>query len=266
MSELKKFKAEDQFSEFFQENGYVILTDLFPKSQIEEIAADICKIFSILSGHPYPTPETVFELYQSNPDLWTTGVRQIHNSLSLLRAASSLAVVDVLKNAGLGDPMNWVNPEARIDLPGNTFYSQPWHQDWRSGQGSLNSVTMWVPLHQVDKTNGAIDLIPGSHMWGLSPMEELSNPRRYSVVDPRIESWPRMTATLTAGECILFSQMLVHRSGVNSSKLPRLTCQFRYSDRSESNFVANRYRAPVQAELVWPKEPTPQHMAEVYRR
>lgn len=259
-----KFSVNDNCRDFFMANGYVVLRDLFSALQIECVSNDVCHVFATLLGKVATTREVVLQAFEHHAEQWRVGARQIHNSLSLLRTAGDPMVIAALKKVGLMDPMNWVHPEGRIDIPRSINYLQPWHQDWRSGQGSLNSVTIWMPLHDVGKKDGAIELIPGSHLWGLLPIEELQNPRRFSIVDPRIGNAAKICAELNAGECILFSQMLVHRSGVNENVLPRLTVQLRYSDRSEQNFIANEYRFPVGSELVWPSAPSADAMKRVY--
>ena len=37
------------------------------------------------------------------------------------------------------------------------------HQDWRSMQGSLDSVVVWLPLCDIDVALGALEVVPQSH-------------------------------------------------------------------------------------------------------
>ena len=45
--------------------------------------------------------------------------------------------------------------------------NSPWHQDWLSMQGSLNSVVIWLPLVNIDEKIGGISILEGSHKFGL---------------------------------------------------------------------------------------------------
>ena len=38
-------------------------------------------------------------------------------------------------------------------------------------QGSLNAIVVWVPLVDVAEL-GALEIIPGSHLWGLQESHE----------------------------------------------------------------------------------------------
>jgi len=47
-----------------------------------------------------------------------------------------------------------------------------WHQDWASWDTVASRdgfVTAWVAFDDVDDSNGAMQMIPGSHAWGLLP-------------------------------------------------------------------------------------------------
>jgi phytanoyl-CoA hydroxylase len=41
------------------------------------------------------------------------------------------------------------------------------HQDWRTGQGSLDSAVIWFPMVDAGADIGALQVIPGSHKTGL---------------------------------------------------------------------------------------------------
>jgi ectoine hydroxylase-related dioxygenase (phytanoyl-CoA dioxygenase family) len=149
-------------------------------------------------------------------------------------------------------------------MPQDQQYMQPWHQDWRSGQSSLNSITIWVPLHDVREENGAIDVMPQTHRWGLLQTEELSNPRRFLVNDPIIEGCQYFPAEIKQGESVAFSQMLVHRSGFNRTNQPRITVQLRFGDYAEPHFVARGLPVPAGSDLLWNPPPSEREMKQVF--
>ena len=41
------------------------------------------------------------------------------------------------------------------------------HQDWRTGQGSLDSIVMWFPMVDCGADLGALQIVPASHTIGL---------------------------------------------------------------------------------------------------
>lgn len=258
-----RFSIVDEFSEFYHRHGYLLFSDLFLPGEIQAIYNDVLEIFRNRFGGR-DLQETIVDPYTSQRDVWRTCAKQLQNSLLQLHAGTKPEIIQVLKKLGLQSPAAWVLPEVRIDMPLDQRYMQPWHQDWRSGQGSFNSVTIWTPLHDVTKDNGAIKLIPGSHLWGYLDVDVIQDPVRYVMKDPPRKDEPNIVAELKQGECILFSQMMVHASGINVSGKPRFTCQFRFADRLDTDFIKNNYRIPEATDLVWEKGPTYADMARVH--
>lgn len=260
---IKRFSVDDEFRAFYLANGFVVFKDLFSPYEIEEIYADILSLIRIRFGKDEPISAFVSG-YSRDKATWKACAKQLQNSLPNLHVGTKPAIAATLKRAGLANPMACVLPEIRIDMPSDAQYRQPWHQDWRSGQGSLNSVTVWVPLHDVTAEHGAIDFIPGSHLLGYQPTDVIVEPMRFLMRDPPSDRARRVTATLRRGECVLFSQFLIHQSGTNNSGVPRFTSQFRFADRSDPAFIANNYRIPTSSELVWDSPPSAKEVSKVF--
>lgn len=259
----RRFSVGDDCKDFYDRNGYVILSDLFSSDEIAAIYEDVLSLFRIRFGGT-TLNETMTVPYTTQKETWKACARQMQNSLTQLHAGTKPEITALLKKLGLKQPSAWVMPEVRADMPMDKRYMQPWHQDWRSGQGSLNSVTIWTPLRDVKKENGAIELIPGSHLDGYRDVEVVHDPLRYILKNPVPRDAPTVAAELKRGECILFSQMLLHASGENTSDQPRLTCQFRFVDRTDKHFIGNNYRAPQSTDLVWERWPTASDMVEIH--
>lgn len=101
----------------------------------------------------------------------------------------------------------------------------PIHQDWTVvNEPEHDSVTIWVPLCDVDENNGAMQVVEGSHRFS----QALRSP---SLVNPfvAIESLIRgdlKTIKMKAGEALIFSQALLHASPPNSSLHQRLAVTY----------------------------------------
>jgi len=257
---LERFSLHDDFSAAYRQYGYVVLTDLFTADEVRAARQELLDLFAhrfqVAGVADSDGDELLVRYYEADRERWRQCAQRMQDLLGPIRMAVKPQIEAALLGAGLQAPMIGTRPEVRTDMPADQQYMQPWHQDWRSGQGSINSVTIWVPLQDVSAHNGAIELLPGSHFLGCCEVEELPNPRRFLVVDPRIESWEREVAELEVGEAVLFSQLLVHRSGHNSSGRPRITMQLRYSDYAEPGFAARGYPKPSGSELVWNTPPT----------
>jgi ectoine hydroxylase-related dioxygenase (phytanoyl-CoA dioxygenase family) len=264
---LQKFSLNEDFSKFYNENGYVILRDLFPKNELERVRQDVFDLFDTRFSDNNKDGLSGYELLVRHygTDIWRQCAKRMWDLVSVLGLAANPNVNEVLRKIDLRKPLISTRPEIRTDMPKDQKYRQPWHQDWRYAQGSYNAATFWIPLQKVTIENGTIDIIPKSHLLGLLGTEELQNPRRFSITDPRIEKMPYFPVELEIAECVAFSQMLVHRSGENVTKSPRLSAQLRYTDYSESSFITQGYPVASSSELIWKDLPSENDMERIYK-
>jgi phytanoyl-CoA hydroxylase len=265
---LQRFGVSDDFAPAYRRDGYVVLRDVFPTGELERARDELYDLFETrfaAAGINGSSGSSLLAAtYRSERGLWQQCARRMWDLMSVYSLAAGPRLADTLRRLGLERPMISTRPEVRTDMPGDERYMQPWHQDWRYGQGSLNAVTTWVPLHRVTAENGTIELVPGSHLLGYLEAVELENPRRFAIDEAAFDGLPREVAELEFGEAVVFSQMLVHRSGHNSSGTPRLTIQARFADFAEPAFLANGLPTPAGSELVWERTPTREEMLALF--
>lgn len=101
----------------------------------------------------------------------------------------------------------------------------PIHQDWTVvDEPNFDSITIWIPLQEVNEKNGAIQVIDGSHRFSTA----LRSP---SLEDPFKNVQQEMHKDLKllnmkAGEAFIFSQALLHASPPNLSNEPRIAVTY----------------------------------------
>jgi ectoine hydroxylase-related dioxygenase (phytanoyl-CoA dioxygenase family) len=128
----------------------------------------------------------------------------------------------------------------------------PIHQDWTVvDETKFDSVTIWIPLQDVDEFNGAMQVIPGSHRFSDAlrsplfdnPLSEIENEIRKDL----------QLITLKAGEALIFSQSLIHASPANQSNTNRLavtfglipeTADLLFYYKNPETFQAEKYLVP----------------------
>jgi ectoine hydroxylase-related dioxygenase (phytanoyl-CoA dioxygenase family) len=267
---MRKFKLADDFGSFYRQEGYVILSDAFRHDEIAQVRADVLDLFESRFRAANAGARKGIDLlthhYHQDKELWRQCAKRMFDLLSVYGLAAKPEVLEVLSRLGLQKPMISTRPEVRTDMPRDEQYMQGWHQDWRYGQGSYNSVTFWVPMHNVRVENGTIDVMPKTHLLGYLDCEEVPNPRRFVIQETQIKGFPFFPVELEQGEAVVFSQMLVHRSGYNRSEHPRLTTQLRFVDRADHRFAGNGFAYPRGSEMVWSSQPTANELIEVFGR
>ncbi len=107
-----------------------------------------------------------------------------------------------------------------------------WHQDavyWSLTPSK--TVTAWVAIDDVDEGNGAMRVVPGSHLNGPLPLR-VSEPSERNVLwltfDGVEDHDGPVTMTQRAGEVSLHSDLLLHDSPPNASHRRRCGLAIRY--------------------------------------
>src|SRR5258705_13247877 len=104
-------------------------------------------------------------------------------------------------------------------------------------QGSLASILVWVPLADVAVKLGALEVVPGSHKYGLLTTEVING---FGKVD-RFNDSDFTSIEAAQRDVLFFSSFLVHRSGVNATNSIRWSCHFRFNNLSEETFIERGY-------------------------
>jgi ectoine hydroxylase-related dioxygenase (phytanoyl-CoA dioxygenase family) len=113
-----------------------------------------------------------------------------------------------------------------------------WHQDWASWHTVASRgdfVTAWVAFDDVDDENGAMQMLRGSHTWGLLP--EASNffatDRDGQLVglDAHGDVEPR-SVVMSAGQVSFHHPLTFHGSGANTSDRMRRSLAIHFMDAS----------------------------------
>ncbi len=110
--------------------------------------------------------------------------------------------------------------ESFLTKPANTASELLLHQDWcYTDEHKFHSITLWMPLCDVDENNGAIFLLPRSHTW-------FNNLRSFSLPTARISSSELPDnklhkVTMRKGDVLLFHPAVFHGSYPNNSNRHR---------------------------------------------
>lgn len=254
----------DHLKESFEEQGFVRLNGFLNKEDVERVRVDAKWVFlKQMTSRGFvahcDVDERQFELgmtryFLEDPDGFINCGKTCQHLISLHRLSLREEVVEKLIALGVKRPNICTRPVLYFNskhlAKSEAYYKSPPHQDWRSMQGSLNAMVIWVPLADVSKDLGALEIIPGSHVWGLQDSREDEWYRRIEgLSDAQYQ-----TVVVSAGDVLFFSAFLVHRSGNNITDSIRWSCHFRYNDLEESTFVSRKYPNPYiykpQQELI----------------
>ncbi len=99
------------------------------------------------------------------------------------------------------------------------------HQDWNIvNENEFRSFNIWVPLVDLNEENGAIRVVPGSHLW-VNNFRGPNIPDYFSNYNETI--WQHMqTLNMNAGEALIYDHRLFHSSFANKTDNLRIATVF----------------------------------------
>ena len=185
--------------------------------------------------------QALFRFFRDDVGRFANCGKQIQHLVSLHRLSLDARILDLLRGLGLAFPNISTRPvlyfNSRHLATKEVYWRVFAHQDWRSMQGSLNSVVVWVPLHDINRSLGALEVVPESHRLGLLTTEVVE---RFGKVDQFADT-DFQSIEVEQGDLLVFSSFLVHRSGTNSTDSIRWSCHFRYNDLADATFIERGY-------------------------
>ncbi|HEX4822109.1 MAG TPA: phytanoyl-CoA dioxygenase family protein [Acidimicrobiales bacterium] len=112
-----------------------------------------------------------------------------------------------------------------------------WHQDWASWDTVASHpafVTAWVAFDDVDDDNGAMQMIPRSHEWGLVPggSNFFATDRDAQLAGFRDHDAEPTSMIMQAGQVSFHHPLTFHGSGPNMSNRLRRSLAIHFVDAS----------------------------------
>ena len=261
----------------FDRDGYVLLPGAIDRGLLDGVLAQSRDLFHRqLRRHggavdPAAPPDAaLFDLFGRSMSSYLAAAKLTQYLPSLHRLGVSDAVLGLLGRLGIEHPVISTRPVMHIvaeDLrvPGG-YHRTPPHQDWRSVQGSLDAVVVWLPLVDAGAESAPLEIIPGSHRHGLYPAE--ADPFGNRVADGAVDETEFRPLVAAPGDAVIFSMFLVHRTGARQLSGVRWSASFRYNNLDEPSFAARDFPNPYiyrpRDDLMVPEYPAAADLRTVF--
>ena len=265
----------------YKQKGFVLLKGFLDPRELDAVRADAKQIFMIqmkrnglissLDISESEFEKALYELFKQDFQQIVYCGKQAQHLISLHRLSLNERVLDVLRELGLEFPVINVRPtiffNSRHLGKRDVDWKKPAHQDWRTTQGSLDSTILWVPLIDIDKSLGALEIVPESHKLGLLHYETQND--YHSIAEAEEKQFRFVSIEAQKGDALFFSTLLVHRSGNNTSESIRWSCHFRYNNLHEPTFIErgfpHSYIYKPQDELITANFPSSEDVATAFK-
>ena len=264
----------------YKKSGFLLLRSFIDANELDTVRNEARMIFMMqmkrnnlinsfeISEEEFET--NLYALFKKDIQQIIYCGKQAQHLLSLHRLSLNQKILDVLNELGLEFPIINVRPTIFFNSPHlgkrDVDWKKPSHQDWKTTQGSLDSTVVWVPLINIDRSLGALEIVPESHKLGLLSYEMQSD--YHTIVEDAAKHFQFVSVEVTKGDVLFFSTLLVHRSGDNTSDSIRWSCHFRYNNLCEPTFIQrgfpHSYIYKPQDDLITPGFPSVQDVHEAF--
>ncbi len=210
--------TEAQFQQF-RKDGYFILNNVFTQAEMDELERHIDQFVEV-----------------DDRELQTKGARGISrpNEISftahlaeqdpfIFSFVAEQEFVGLMKDL-IGNNVSLYWDQSVYKKP-ETAREFPWHQD--NGYIPVEPkeyITCWLALEDATIENGCIWVLPGSHLQGLVEHKDTPIGKQGYMGDDKGVAVP-----LQKGSMVVFSSLLLHRSGPNLSDKTRKAYVIQYT-------------------------------------
>ena len=264
----------------FLAEGYVVVKGAIDTAILDSINREIAELFAIQLrrlGQPVDAgvsreafKNNAVRLLRADVPAYISTARLTQNLPSVHRLLICDTVIKLSRDLGVELPVISTRPSIHfmtgdLKIP-NGYHRSPAHQDWRSMQGSLDSLVFWIPTTPVKKNSNPMEFVPRSHLLGLlDTVEHIQTP---TVSDPRTTDDKFIPIPVEPGDIIFFSSFMVHRTSEEDDGLVRIALSGRFNNAKEKTYVEHGYPTPYkysyQTDLIYEGFPTLADLAAVF--
>jgi ectoine hydroxylase-related dioxygenase (phytanoyl-CoA dioxygenase family) len=228
--------------DFYHAEGYLVLDNLMPPSEIESLREIYDRLFEAQVGR---ASGEFFDLGGRDENLQPKIAQLMNPSkyASELKAAWQFKVNATAIARQLQGATSYFLQDLAICKPPKSQAQTLWHQDaaYNDAKFDYENLNFWIPLQPVTLDNGCMQFIPGSHR-----QKEILKHHRPDPVVEAVEclevDLPRAVACpLPAGGATIHHARTLHFTGPNNSDQPRRAFILEYEVPPVRRAVPHRY-------------------------
>lgn len=230
--------APNSLQEEINSKGYALIRGLIPRSDIRNVLGDIATILSD-AGWLLPDLDPLEHVADSaaacgDPD---PSFKQTYWEVFNLESFHSLPHHPALKgvmNMLVGEQvLIHPKPIGRLIFPNCDGLTVHAHQDYRFMSGDPECFTVWIPLHDCPTDLGPLQILEGSHRFGVINHED-ENLHVPEIPSEALTGGDWASGQINAGDVLIFHSLTVHAASPNRSRQLRISmdCRFQSCDRA----------------------------------
>lgn len=218
--------------------GYVLLRRILPHEDLRNALNHIVDILSaagwLLHGHDRIERLANIDAACGDPDPSFKRTYQEVFNLESFHALPHHPALKQIMNMLVGDHvLIHPKPIGRLIFPNCEHLTVHPHQDYRFMGGDPECFTMWIPLHDCPTELGPLQILDGSHHFGV--VEHVDENLHVPEIPARaLREGEWTSGRINAGDVLIFHSLTVHAASPNHSNQLRISldCRFQSYERA----------------------------------
>jgi ectoine hydroxylase-related dioxygenase (phytanoyl-CoA dioxygenase family) len=277
---MQQATQQSQAARTLADLGYVVIPRAADDGILKLIERDLAEIFhrrANAAGLKTAPPASyddlsnlIIALKKFDQSAYLQAAKTANHLASLSQLCVSPQVMALVRELGLRTPT--IATRTVLHFMANSlaieggYLKTPPHQDFRSVQGSLNSIVLWTPLADVGPADYPVIVADGSHRLGLLPSVE--HVFGHQIDPASIAHLTFRPVELRRGDILVFSTLLVHATSETGGDRVRIAASFRFNDAVETSYVERGMPIPyvykADMALRTPDFPTPDQASKLF--
>uniref|UniRef100_S4RVT9 Phytanoyl-CoA dioxygenase, peroxisomal n=1 Tax=Petromyzon marinus TaxID=7757 RepID=S4RVT9_PETMA len=232
--------------EFYEENGFIVIKGLVPKTDLDKYRNQFEKICRLEMTVPGMVVMRDIAIAKSEfvPDQKAiTKIQDFQNDPVLFEYCEHPKVVQYVE-AFTGSNIMAMHTMLinKPPDPGSKTSRHPMHQDlhYFPFRPADRIVCSWTAMQTINRQNGCLVVLPGTHKGELKqhdyPEWEGGVNKMYHGVRDYDPTMPRVHLDMEEGDTVFFHPLLIHGSGMNNTDGFRKSISCHYAS-SECNYI-----------------------------
>lgn len=238
---------------FYQDNGYLVVEDIFDLRHLDEtlehfnlsFAQQLDRLQLPVASGPLldALHDNMASLLGASIPLYLATLRMCSKLHGVYRLMTAERLGAACADLGIATPLFQTTPvlhlmSRRLVIPGG-YQGFDVHQDWTSVQGSLDTITTWIPFMDIDPRLFTMEVVPGSHLLGLLSGDQEQHVLRVDASHYSEDAF--VPVCVGKGGVCLMSNFTIHRSSREGDERMRISVSGRYENASEPTFIEREY-------------------------
>jgi ectoine hydroxylase-related dioxygenase (phytanoyl-CoA dioxygenase family) len=245
--------TDEQFTDW-TEHGFVVVGGMLQEDDIQAVLSSVREHAKRIAPSIFTADDDQFHQGLINLRQDRAAFARLYDTLQSSGAMQGVLLSRrILQVAGalLGDRWETLSVSGmgiRLDPPRDSRNSLGWHQErsyYSQNEDGANGLVVWIPLQDVNETNGGVVVKTGSHREGFvkadsSGKADQTTSEQYHVPEHALARYPEQQVIARAGTGVFFNMNMMHASGQNKSKKIRMTLQARIHRAIATDFRPGR--------------------------